>query len=300
MNARFSEAELAVVRRAYAHQVLAAAGALGNRALEDAYATVPREEFLGPPPWTARIDGGYRRLDDTDPVLVYQDVLFALAPDRGVNNGSPSLHAKWLHRAAPRSGERVAHIGAGTGYYSALLAHLVGPTGSVVAVEFEPSLADQARANLAALAHVEVVCGDGGAQPTDAVDLVYVNFSVERPAAAWLDHLRHGGRAVFPLGVPGTQRTPSGARHSVRGAGLLVTRRAEGYAAESLGPAFFVCAEGAMAAPADDSARLRDAFEKDGTGIASVRSLVWRAPAPAGRCWFSGDGWALCHDEVAG
>jgi protein-L-isoaspartate(D-aspartate) O-methyltransferase len=78
--------------------------------------------------------------------VVYQDMLFALASQRGVNNGSPSLHARCLHALSLREGERVAHIGAGTGYYTALIAHLVGAEGHVLAVEFDPALADLARA----------------------------------------------------------------------------------------------------------------------------------------------------------
>jgi hypothetical protein len=56
----FGEAALAIARRAYARQMLAVAGA-EDAALEEAFATVPR----------------------SDPVLAYQDVLFALAPERG-------------------------------------------------------------------------------------------------------------------------------------------------------------------------------------------------------------------------
>lgn len=44
-------AALAVIRRAYARQILLRAGALGNGPLEDAFAAVAREDFLGPGPW---------------------------------------------------------------------------------------------------------------------------------------------------------------------------------------------------------------------------------------------------------
>ena len=48
----FSRDELAIVRRAYARQMLAILG-VDNPPIEAAYAAVPREAFLGPPPWTA-------------------------------------------------------------------------------------------------------------------------------------------------------------------------------------------------------------------------------------------------------
>ncbi len=109
----------AIVRRAYARQMLASVGVDGNqrtggclrghspRALRRAaaLAAFARRPLFRP------------ELRD-DPVVLYQDVLVALAPERGVNNGSPSLHALWLDRLAPQAGERVVHIGAGTGYYS--------------------------------------------------------------------------------------------------------------------------------------------------------------------------------------
>lgn len=81
--AMFAADELAVVRRAYAHQVAAAAGTTNPR-IEAAFAVVPREKFLGAPPWqVANLGGGYRPLLSSDLVLAYQDALFALQPDKG-------------------------------------------------------------------------------------------------------------------------------------------------------------------------------------------------------------------------
>jgi protein-L-isoaspartate(D-aspartate) O-methyltransferase len=68
-----------------------------------------------------------------------------LAADRGVNNGSPSLHAKMLNDLAVEPGQHIAHIGAGTGYYTAMLAELTGAAGRVTAIEFDPALTGRAR-----------------------------------------------------------------------------------------------------------------------------------------------------------
>jgi protein-L-isoaspartate(D-aspartate) O-methyltransferase len=121
LSGRFTEADLAVVRRAFAAQILAVAGVRDNRALEQAFVSVPRERFVGRPPWQIVGRQGYRPVVSHDPVVLYQDINFALAPRRGVNNGSPVLHAMWLDALGPLTGARVVHIGAGTGYYSALL-----------------------------------------------------------------------------------------------------------------------------------------------------------------------------------
>jgi protein-L-isoaspartate(D-aspartate) O-methyltransferase len=50
MNA---QTELRIIRGAYAKQVLAAASVVDAR-LAQAFATIPREDFLGPGPWLVR------------------------------------------------------------------------------------------------------------------------------------------------------------------------------------------------------------------------------------------------------
>ncbi|WP_243369176.1 protein-L-isoaspartate O-methyltransferase family protein [Microvirga solisilvae] len=296
LETAFTPQELGAIRRAYAKQILAVVGIQEDARLEAAFASVERERFLGPPPWTISRGGGYEPLHSHDPAVLYQDVLLALAAHRGVNNGSPSLHAGWLHALSLREGDRVAHIGAGAGYYSAIIAEIVGPTGHVLAVEFDPALADMARANLSDRSNVTVVAGDGALWPQDDVDAIYVNFSVERPAEAWIEHLKPEGRLIFPLGLPRAQPSLRGGTHTMYGAGLRVERRAKGLAVQWLGHASFVCAEGELSNPASERRALQAAFESN--SVEFVRSLIWRKPAPLGRCWFTGSGWALSYDEI--
>jgi protein-L-isoaspartate(D-aspartate) O-methyltransferase len=297
----FDDQALATVRRAYAKQMLAVSGIESDPALEEAFAAVPRERFLGVPPWRMVVlsggRGGYSALPSSEPVIAYQDVNFALAPERGVNNGSPSLHARWLHHARLRGGERIAHVGAGTGYYTALMAHIVGDEGHVLAVEFDPALAELASRNLAHLRNVTVVQGDGAGWPRDAVDCVYVNFLVQRPADTWVEQLKRGGRLIVPLGVPRPNRSPTGGVHTLHGAGFCIERHDGGFSAQWLGPAFFVCADGVLGQGRDDNSALKAAFEKG--GVEFVRSLHWKQPAHPDRCWFVGADWSLGYDEPA-
>lgn len=152
------------VRATYARQILALASASENHRLEQAFAAVPRETFLGEDRWQILTwFAGYTPLPANDPVLVYQDVVVGLATQRGVNNGSPALHGRWLNAMAPQRGEVVAHIGAGTGYYTAILAELVGSTGRVIAVEYDNDLCTRALKNLAHRSNVQVVHADGTA-----------------------------------------------------------------------------------------------------------------------------------------
>jgi protein-L-isoaspartate(D-aspartate) O-methyltransferase len=174
--------DLADLRRVYARQVLTLANALNNASLEAAYAAVPRERFLGRGEWRINTPWSIGALIPNDPVLIYQDVVVALDRERGVNNGSPSLHAHWLDVVAPGRGEHVAHIGAGTGYYSAILAELVGDGGRVTSIEFDATLAAHAQRNLAGRPNVSCIKGNGFDWPQEAVDVVYVNFAASRPA----------------------------------------------------------------------------------------------------------------------
>jgi protein-L-isoaspartate(D-aspartate) O-methyltransferase len=140
------QSELSIIRAAYAKQTLAAAGAVDNVRLEAALGATRREDFLGAGPWRMlRRFQDYVTTPDADPVYLYTDDLVGILPERRINNGQPSLHAHLIHQASPRAGEHVVHIGAGTGYYTAILAHMVGASGRVTGIEYEPELAARAK-----------------------------------------------------------------------------------------------------------------------------------------------------------
>lgn len=132
----------------------------------------------------------------------------------------PALRAKLIEALGPKPGERIVHVGAGAGYYSAIRAELVGPAGQVTAVEFDAALAEWAESFFSGRTNVRVVCDDGAHWPETPADGVYVNFAVSRPADRWIENLARDGRLMFPLGVLGPKRPNSGGRHSDRGAAL--------------------------------------------------------------------------------
>jgi protein-L-isoaspartate(D-aspartate) O-methyltransferase len=268
---------IAAHRRFYAEFIVKSSGSSDER-LIDAFACVPREDFVGPGPWQVFVGSGYLPTISDDPRLLYQDVLIALAADRKINNGQPSLHARCMAAVAPKDGESVLHLGAGTGYYSAILATLVGPTGSVVAIEREADLALRASSSLQSLPQVEVRTASATETDVPKSDVIYVSAGATHPPAAWLDALRVGGRLVFPL-------TPN----EGFGVMLLVTRKAENsFAASAFTRAAFIPCIGAR----DDatSASLTNALERQ--SLKEVRSLH-RNTAPDRTAWCIGNGWWL-------
>lgn len=265
-----------VLRRYYANLV---AGGLDER-LTEAFAKVARERFVGPGPWHVSTGTGYVETPSDDLCFLYTNAVVALRADRAINNGEPRLHARCLAALEIASGERIAHIGAGTGYYTAILAELTGSTGSVAAFEIDPKLASRAAINLAGSSQVTIYA-QSGTEPLGAkFDVIYVNAGATRPLDAWLDALDIGGRLLFPL-------TPD---RSITGMMLRVMRRADETfdARFAVGPVAFIGCEGARTE--EEAERLHQAFTR-GDGH-RVRSLH-RYSTPDDTSWCAGDGWWL-------
>lgn len=281
--------EMAFLRRAFARLVVAKAGVDDPR-IEAAFAAVPREAFLGRRPWHLPTRGAPVMLPP-DPVLAYQDAVIALLPGRGINNGEPSLHARMIAALGLREGERVAHLGAGTGYFSAILARLVGESGHVLAVEHEAGLAGHAERTLAGDPQVRAITGDGLALDLEGFDAVYVSFAVEDYPKTWLAALARGTRILAPLGA----RTDGPGHAFATGAAYLLAPGEGGVAARFVSPAFFICAEGAEPVAPDHRARLARAFAEGRPRDVSRLVLGRGVEEGEGDVFFAGEGWALCR-----
>jgi protein-L-isoaspartate(D-aspartate) O-methyltransferase len=272
--------------RAFFAKLICTAAKLGDPRIEQAFRTVKREPFAGPAPWLLTFGGhGYVKTPDDDPAFLYQNLLLALDAERDLNIGMPSAHAYWLGASEIKEGEAVLQIGAGTGYYTAILAHLVGANGRVHAFEIDEGLAARASENLRGLPHVEVHTRSGVTSDLPKSDLIYVCAGAAQPARVWIEALRPGGRLLFPL-----------APESVLGGMLLVRRPRQGaiWPAKFAGRAQFIGCVGLQDEEAGN--RLKDAFAG---GWENVRSLHFDS-APNQTCWFAGDGWWLSTAEVEG
>ena len=134
------DAELAIVRRAYAEQIMTVMGTEDAR-VEATFAEVRREHFLGNGPWQ---------------ILHWSD-----------------------SRAAAKTGDHVAHIGAGVGYYTAHICSSRRSRGR--SIEFDEALAQRASTNFRQWPHVTLVHGGGAAVDFDAADVIYANAGATRP-----------------------------------------------------------------------------------------------------------------------
>lgn len=254
------------------------AGHRGER-IQQAFAAVPRENFVGPGPWLVMGSAfSYTTTPDADPVFLYQDTLVALDAERGINIGMPSAHALWLSAIDLKPGESVLQIGGGTGYYSAILAELVGADGRVIVYEIDGPLAARAATNLSDRPQVEVHAQSGLDDKLPKVDAIYVCAGITQPSWSWLDALRPGGRLLFPLQPPDSL-----------GGMLLITRPASGlrWPARFVSRAQFIACEGHQDVEA--GRRLKDAFNGSLSAVRSFRIDDDQDET----CWFAGDGWWL-------
>jgi protein-L-isoaspartate(D-aspartate) O-methyltransferase len=283
--------ELSIIRAAYAKQILAAGG-VDNARLQAAFGAIRREDFLGPGPWPIlRWPRDYVLTPDTDPVYLYTNDLVGIVPERRINNGQPSLHAHLIHQASPAAGEHVVHVGTGTGYYTAILAHLAGRSGRVTGIEYDSELAAQARANLAPHPNIEMVEGDGALVSFDEADVIYVNAGCTRPAQNWLDRLADGGRLILPMTSDQGFGASTPERIASAGAVFRIERRGDDYFATWISPvAIFPCA-GSRDEVSERA--LAEAFAK--AGWQQVTRLYRDQEIPAERCWLSGPGWCLAY-----
>lgn len=275
--------DLESARRHFADE-LRAVSHLGDERLVEAFARVPRERFAGPGPWRLHHwSDGYWSTPDAEPHWLYHNVLIALDESRGLNVGSPALWAFFFDRLAIRAGQRVLQVGAGSGYYSAILAELVGPTGRIEALEIDRPLAAAARLNLQDRPWVRVRAADANRPRRGRWDLIAGFAGITEPAAWWLDSLAAAGRLVVPM--------TAGDRGGFM---LRVDRVPTGFAARSLGTiGFYPCQSGRT----PDAEQALAAALAAG-GAQEIRSLRRDSHAPGAACWLHRPGWCLSRQEV--
>ena len=154
--------------------------------VEEALAAVPRASFL------RHGDQRFVELDMPLPI------------GHGQSNSQPTTVRHQLDLLEVSPGDRVLDVGCGSGWTTALLAHLVGPDGMVVGVEILPDLVEFGLANLRRFdfpwARIEPARpGELGRPDLAPFDRILV--SAEAPAVPdeLVDQLRVDGLMVIPV-----------------------------------------------------------------------------------------------------
>lgn len=116
----------------------------------------------------------------------------------------PSTVAAMLTLLQVPRGGAVLDVGAGSGWTTALLAHLVGPEGEVLGVELVPEIAAWGAANLARQEMpwariVQATSGMLGSPREGGWQRVLVSASPDELPAELVDQLAPGGRMVIPV-----------------------------------------------------------------------------------------------------
>jgi len=148
----------------------------------------------------------------------------ALPISCGQTISQPYVVAYMTEQLALRPHHRVLEVGTGSGYQAAVLSRLAR---EVVSIERYRTLAEQARARLAALGYdnVEVVTGDGfaGVPGKAPYDRIIVTAAAEHVPQTLIDQLGDDGVMILPLGPHG------GSQHIIK-----LTKSTTGIARENL------------------------------------------------------------------
>ncbi|MGQ0484192.1 MAG: protein-L-isoaspartate O-methyltransferase family protein [Hyphomicrobiales bacterium] len=152
-----------------------------DRRIIAAMAAIPRENFVP----AARRD------------IAYVDDDLEIASDRYLME--PMVFARLVQLAAIKPGDKVLHVGAGTGYGTAVLARMAA---RVVALESDATLAAMARNNLVGVSGSGVAEGPlaEGRKAEVPFDVIVIEGRVPEVPEALFAQLADGGRLVAVVG----------------------------------------------------------------------------------------------------
>lgn len=157
---------------------------------------------------TPAIIGAFNAVDRVDFVSPeYRDAAYENYPlpiGSGQTISQPLTVAFMLELLNPKAGEKILDVGFGSGWTTALLAHLVGEKGKVYGLEINPDIFAFGRKNLRKLnfKSIDLRLGSGweGLSDEAPFDRILVSASAEKIPEKLVSQLKVGGRMVISVG----------------------------------------------------------------------------------------------------
>ncbi|MBI2056492.1 MAG: endolytic transglycosylase MltG [Candidatus Sungbacteria bacterium] len=163
-------------------------GSLKNISIIEAFRAINRADFVRPA--TKR--------------EAYEN--YPLPIGEGQTISQPETVAFMLEILDPKPGMQVLDIGAGSGWQTALLAHIVGERGKITAIERVPALCEFAKKNIEkygflANRRVEFFCGDATAHlPAGHYDaIIAAAATAKKNPDVWRKAVGTGGKIIAPI-----------------------------------------------------------------------------------------------------
>ena len=174
---------------------------------------------------TPRIIEAFRKIKRVDflpkDMKDLAEVNGALSIGYGQTISQPLVVAFMLELLQPKPGDKILDIGSGSGWTSALLAHIVSGgelneklkmkneklSGKIIAIDIVPELVEFGRKNIAKYNFLEkgiaeFICinGSKGYKKEAPFDKILCSAEAREVPQAWKDQLKVGGRIVTPIG----------------------------------------------------------------------------------------------------
>ncbi|PIZ00838.1 protein-L-isoaspartate O-methyltransferase [bacterium (Candidatus Gribaldobacteria) CG_4_10_14_0_8_um_filter_33_9] len=167
---------------------------------------------------TPRIIDAFRKIKRTDFMSNNNKSLSelnqALSIGCGQTISQPLTVAFMLEQLQPQLGDKILDVGSGSGWTSALLAHIVSGeklkskiNGQVIAIEAIPDLKEFGERNTAKYNYIKrgiakFICGDGskGYIEEAPYDKILCSAEAKKLPETWKKQLKIGGKIVAPIG----------------------------------------------------------------------------------------------------
>lgn len=178
--------------------------------MEDLIQELKRKKVLK----SARIAAALREVDRADFVpenlMEFAYVDDALPIGRGQTISQPYTVVFMLELLDAAPGQKIMEIGYGSGWQTALLAHLVAPAGEIYAFELVPELCEMGEKNVSKypeiMKRVALQCENASsglpeiAKKIGGFDRIICAADIEKIPASWRTELKDGGILVYPSG----------------------------------------------------------------------------------------------------